>query len=949
MEKVCQILTEAGKNLRKSSDCIHNGTRAVECPFDDFQKACNFILNEKENEAGIAGICFNISPYIFTNYQNIDKKIMWQILIRISTFIQDFPIAYGYLESVTELSIKSHEIDDEFLQFLINPEIELWPLLKPLLLVSLFDYLPNSFLLNYREYFLPLILNAFKIDDFLYRCNFLLIITEMELNISIIQSIPEFPDLIWNLALEAASSETNFSTFQVPFSILRKQIPEFFAAKHPAILEQKKDEASLRILVRLLPFLLDIEVFGQIFEFLHNFISDSQKVSKELNQAVDDSLEIQFDETAATFLFQLLSRNLMKDFDSASIYLFSLYYAIFEDLSKDSALMLINAINLSFASENPNLEILCFSIERIAEQYKARSHILQGSVLPALRKTFLINNNDAIVRYASKALIKLTETGTVHSSLYLNDYLCIFSSINLSDFSLFWIKRYFSVLKSIISLNELKSIELIFHFIEQHLFNTEFPLILKGFFLDLVTMIFVSDSDLSTHLAEIATSEEFNLIGIVIEFLQSDISYLYPIASEFLYKFDHYLQILDFQNESIHSMYERLLTISSGEVEHLEKKDMRETSYFTALFSSERDLPFPIGIIQKQLHDVDDEKSQIRALINLQYTYQHYTNNELKELLNYILILAKNSKSSGIVDSSFVFLKKLINDSHELSFEYASDLIYATIQSRIILLDHNFPFNYDNSSFKFYSCLSSYIHHFKDQSVHIICELLDWISFCDENILPKVIKCLNTSLEVGAIPSDLLPTMYHDLLKRLNDDSELMNYIFGCLVNLLTLFPGICDPNELLARMDEMWDPKDEDMIMILLPIYMDIWANIDVPINNERYMTFITHMKSEQFRYWNFRLNLRYLMTIVDHRHDLDIDDSFKAAEVLTHFLLKSDGYKEEMEFDEEFIEEMKESLKTCCQKDEKIPANLLNLYYRFPKLKNELAQIISEMCILF
>lgn len=939
MEEIINTFKSTGKAILEE---ITDKTIPIRGSPDNFINACIQSIQSKDPLA-ILGICFNFAPYVSYNFEQIDKSKFWEILINLSPFINEPTTIYGYLEAVAEMTIKSRKISDEFLLFLkSNTELPN-VMLKPLLLTAVFDYLPSHFIFHNTDYFLPLVLNAFQINDFLYRSNFLLILSRMNLNVQTINSIPNFSNIIWNFIFETSLSDTNFPVLSNPMEKFRELVPDFFDLPNEVISQKLQliDESNLYGLIRLLPF-LNPKDFQCVFEAILSFVSTKICVQKKINEAIFDSLVCNFNDQATEYMFSFLSKNLIRLFDDVSIYIYSLYYPLFEDVTNDAGLYLIKSINLAFSSAGSNKSILCFAISQIAEQYKTRSNILHNSVIPAIINTFALNDNECS-RYASKALAKLYQTGTVQLSSYLSKYLLFFDEhiLTIPNYSLYCLKKYFKVLGMIIDMqndpesNEKIDKSLIFQFVQKYACSESMSLEVKAFILDLCTKLSKAFS---------LEFEEYDLNDICLSLtenlLQSNISFSYPIVAEYI--------LFSEKVPRINEYFRILVDISLGKMTN-EPKIIRVTSYLTAMISSEYDdLHFPVEIIAQQLsvQNEDTDIYQSRAINNLQFTFSQYDDATLNALLQRIIQISKVSRSSNVVDDTFVLLKYLIKEKTEFAFPFASDLILSTIQGRISLLDHNFPFNYDHSKFKFYKCLSSFISHYKAQSANIILELIDWIPLASEDILPKIIKPINRALAVLAIPSNGVPILWNTLLVKLRQDwhnTDLANYLLGCLVNLLIDYPTICNSDDLISQMKDMWEANDDEMVLILPQIFFDIWANTDTEIPFDLYHKFTDLLMKEEFKDWCYPLMIKYLIKIVTKENkDLDDDYYIDAASVIARFLLKDDNEKQNLEFNDQIISEMKNALTICNQKCEMIKDKLFHDYSKYPGKVNTLSMIL-------
>lgn len=949
MDEIIKGFKSYGNIILSSPLAINNSTIPINCSSEIFLKACNFALQDKYDKEVIAGICFNLSPYISKKFESEKEEEFWIFLIHLSEKVIDFPIIYGYLEAVTELSIKSTKISDEYLFFLSNPEMTVPNAnLKPLILTALYDYLPRLYIFDNTEYFLPLVLESFQIPDFLYRSNFLLLLSRMSLNIEIITSIPDFSNLIWNFIYETSLSDINFPVLSKPLEGLRELVPDFFEMPNEVIPQKLQifDEGNILGLIRLLPYVI-FDDFQNIFQMLLEFVSSNIFVSPKLNDAVSDSLNGIFSDQSVSHMFSILSTNLLRNFDDVSIYIYSLYFPLFEDTQNDPGLFLIKSINLAFSSAESDKSILCFAIYQIAEQYKTRSRMLRNSVIPSLIETFTLNN-DSCSKYASKAFIKLYQTSTILPSAYLNDYLQKFDEIinSIPDYSLYSLKKYFKVLYTIVALKNEDDIDekkdiydesIIFDFVKHYILDENLTLAVQAFLLELCTSLNKSFPSQFEQLTEIASS-------LAIKLLESDIPYSYPIAAEYI------LFSEDF--DSLEQVFQRLIEISEGNVTK-ENKFIRVTSYYTAIISSQNEgFGYPIEIINKQLSS-QDYIYQSRAITNLQYVFPQYEDKVLSELMHRVIQLAKTTSSSVVVDNTFILLKQLIKEKTEFAIQFALDLIMATIQGRIALLDHNFPYNYDHSKFKFFKCVTSFIKHYNQQEndlkfqlTSIIIELIDWIPIAAEEILPQIIKSVNRAIEVCAVPADEIPKLWHYLLKKLEDlwrNTDLANYLLGCLVNMLVTLPDICDSKELMDQMNHMWEEKDDEMVLILPPIFLDIWSNTNTEITTSLFRTFVDITLKEQCNDWSYPLILNFFAKIIERDEELDPDVIIDSALVFANFIFKDEENKEKLEIDEELNAKMIHALIQCNLKCEMVKGVLLDKYKRYPEKIDKLSQLFD------
>lgn len=954
MEKTTEFLQSYGSDILSSPHSINNGTKPIIDASDGYLNACKEAISGDCAKEIIAGICFSFGPYISNNFDSKDEKDCWEILINLSHFIIENPIIYGYLEAVTELSIRSRKVSEEFLLFLQNPEMETPnEHLKPLLLTSLFEYLPDGFIFENTDYFYSLVQNSFQVDDFLFRSNFLLLLSKMNLNIEMFISNPSFVSLIWDFIYESSQSDINFPVLSNPLEKLRDLVPVFFELPNEVITQklQSVDSENIFGLVRLLPY-LNFDYFQNVFKILFDFVSENLHILPKLNDAVFDSLDANFNEQYVEYMFSILSKNLLKDFDDVSIYLFSLYFPLFEDPEKDSGLFLIKSINLAFSSLTSNKSILCFAIYQIAEQYKTRSRILSNSVIPSLISIFTLNN-DECSKYSSKAFIKLYQTHTLQPSVYLNNYLALFDTLKtIPSYSLYSMKKYFKVLCTIVALkdedddnSEQKIFDetLILEFVQKNIFDSELILEFKAFFLELSTALLKSFPNKFEPLNDSASLLAKTL-------LESNVYFSYPIAAEFILFSENFPE-LDI-------IYNRLIDISTGKFteEKVEDEIIRTTSYYTAIISSEnQEFQYPIEIINEQLHS-EDYFYQSRAILNLQFIFPKYNDEILTELLSYIIQLSKVSQSSVVVDSTFILLKKLIKMKTEFAFQFALDLILSTMQGRIALLDHNFPVNYDHRKFKFYKCLSSFIKYYKDKSANFVLELIDWAPIASEEILPKIITCINRALEftveASIIPQSKIPILWETLLERLKENwrnTDLANYLLGCLVNLLIEYPDICNSKDLMDQMEYMYsesqEENDDEMILILPPIFLDIWSNTNAPIVRSLFHEFSDYIIAEQCNDWDYPLTLNYYVKIVNNdNREPDPYIITDASCVLAHFILADNEKKQELQFNEEMIAIMKKSLAQCCVLCKRVKEIIFEKYCGYPKKIETLIEIFDS-----
>lgn len=956
MEKYIKSFQSYGNDILTSPLAIYNGTAPTICSSEIFINVCKHAIQNNSEKEVITGILFYFGPCVSNDLNEKNENGFWEVLLELSRFITENSMIYGYLEAVTELSIKSKKINDEYLSFLINPEMEVqYKYLKPLVLVCLFDCLPDLFIFKNTEYFLPLVLDTFQAEFlgeeqkeneyFLYRSNLLLILSKMNINMDVITSIPIFSNLIWTFIYETSLSDINFPVLSNPLGKLRELVPDFFEMPNDIISEklQSNEVENVIGLVRLLPY-LNFDYFLAVFQMLFDFISSNAHVSRKLNDAVFDSLCNDFSDQAIEHMYSILSKSILKNCDDVSIYIFTLYFKLFEELRKDSGLFLIKSINLAFSTLESNKSILCFAVFQIAEQYKTRSRLLSNSVIPSLIKSFTINN-DECSKYASKAFRKLYQTQTIQPSVYLNEYLELFDELKkIPDYSPYSMHKYFKVLYTIVSLKDEEDNDddmqdifdesIILEFAKRNIFDAELQLGIKTFILELCTSLIKSFPCKFSPLNDEASS-------LAVGLLKSNIYFSYPVAAEFI------LFSNDFKLEGI---YDRLIEISKGAItaETIDDKIIRITSYYTAVIASQNEsCKYPVEIIQEQLKS-KDSFYQSRAIMNLQFVYSKYDDETLAELIAYIIQLSKVSQSSSVVDSTFVLLKKLMKQKPDFSFQFASDLILATIQGRIALLDHNFPYNYDHRKFKFYKCLSSYIKHYKNRSVDFVLELIDWAKITSEEILPKIIICLNRALEFSVVPGNKIQILWETLLEKLKENwrnTDLANYLLGCLVNMLIEYSNICNSKDLMDQMEYMYtesqEEDDDEIILILPPIFLDIWSNTDVEITHSLFHDFSNLIISEQVNDWSYPLILNYYNKIVNREPDPYIIKD--AAYVLAHFILLDKEKMDEMEFQEDLIIKMKQSLNLCYKNCEQVKNLIIDEYKSSPKKTNLLNMIFD------
>ncbi|OHT06074.1 hypothetical protein TRFO_05733 [Tritrichomonas foetus] len=948
MQDINNVFRTTGLAIMTDKQAIYNGTEPIRATPEQFMNACEIAINSNDvNE--LVGVCFNLAPFISFNFNSFGNEIInyfWTFLIKISPIITGYPIVYGYIEAVTELATKQRKIDVSFLDFLADPN-QNNTFLKPIILVALYDSLPNLLVFNNTEYFLPQILDSFEIKDFSHRSTLLLLLSRLNINIQKVDSCPRFADEIWKFVWEASLSTINFSNIPKPLQQLRQLIPDFFDKPHE-IISQKFDmlhEQNLFGITRLLPF-LNSTYFQNGIDTLLNYVSTVKLISNGLNEAVSDSLECEFIEQAIDILYNTLSKNLQTQFDDASIYLFSLYFPLFEDHYKDAGMILIRAINLAFSSLESNKAILCFAAAQIADQYKVRSKILKNNVLPSILNTIALNDEISL-KYATKALITFQNSCHVFTTSILQSYLHKFGLLfqENGNYKIQCIKRYLQVLDHLVS-SEDEDIDIIeiIHFTASYIdTNRPTPLDVRAYFLDLCTSIFRSYPNEFEQLSEFAKLTSIALLSPsnLTENDCTNISFGFPIAAKFA--------TFSASFENLEEIQACLLEISKGRIP-CNEKNIRVTSYYAAIIAYTKNLPFPIEIIEQYLSSNDD-KYQSRALVNLRYIYKTYKNDgTLMKLLNQIVSLTKLSTSVVFVDAAFSLFKKILKSKKnpelvENIYPVCTDLLYSTSQGRIALLEHNFPFNYDHKSFKFYKFLTMYIEKYKTRAIPLINEIIDWLPLVSTRILPKLIKVINNTLNCDVLPADSVAILWVTLMKLLKEnwyDTNIANYLLGCTVNLLLYYPTMCNIHDLMSQLDYMWESNDDEMILILPPIYFDIWANTSVPVTGSHFQIFLEKILQEQVDEWSYPLMIKLLIKIISKEENHDF--IFDGCLVISHFLLKSENELQDLEFDEEMIETMKISLQTYYQLNVGIKDMICQEYRSYPGKIDKLCQILDS-----
>ena len=933
-----------GKAVKNDPKSILSTAAPIQIePLKFFELCFQSIQNNEDRDDEILGICFSIGPYILSNYgilEENDIEKFWNLMIQISQFVHNFPIAFGYVEAVTELSVKSKGIHPDFLNYLSSTENNN-DFLKPLLLVALYEFLPRLFLFKNTDYFLPQILNSFQIDNASHKTSLLLIISRFNLNMDIINTYPNFVNIVWQFIIESSFSETNFSLLVTPIHHFRELVPDFFNVSHETIynmLELKKDQSILSI-ARLFP-LLDQTCFTNAFQIIFNYASTINSISEDLNNAITDSLSFDFIQPAVQYLFSNLSTNLQQKFDSTSIYLFSLYFTLFEDVYNDAALILIRAINLAFSSFEANKGILCFAISKLPQIYLTRSKILKRNIIPALLNTISFND-EIIMKFMKDAFISLLESNSASPSYFLDNFISSFNYLlpkeNVNQgYNINCIHRYLKVLNYILKNEKDENYILnISKFAQRILLSNSIPLDIKVYFIEL------SKNLINDHYDSIKESEE-SISIIAYNILFSDIYIGYPIVAEFMLYSNSF--------PDLPNSFSRLIDISLGKIVN-EPKIIRLTSYFAALFTnlysnetSKYEYPTEILINYLQTNDVIFIS---RAITNLLYLYKFYSYEILCNLLTQILNLAKENDSSILVNNALLLCRKLIkkknDDSQTKYFNQVTEFIYSVLLGRINLLDHTFPFNYDSTQFKLYKLLLKYIENQNTTSLSIVLQLIDWLPLASNKIIPKIAKLINKAFSIDLIPCDIVKKIYQlllDLLQEYWRDTEIANCLLALLVTILQYYPNGCNPDNLINQMNYMWESKDDEMILILPPIYFDIWANIDIPIQLTSFHTCATLLIQEQCDQWSFPLMIQYILKIVDKEPFELITD---CALVISHFLLKTKEELVNLDFNDEIIEKMKQSLLKCTNLNNDIEGLLKQSYTGFPKKYNKLKKILE------
>ncbi|OHT07158.1 hypothetical protein TRFO_01280 [Tritrichomonas foetus] len=963
------LLKDEAKKIKKYSGIYSQSTKVADFAIDEFIGFFDQIMISNDKDL-LLGFCYSIGPFILKNYSRIRKDQIidfWDGLIKLSILITEEIEIYGFCEAISAICFKCFEIADTFFDFLIDPKAHNSEI-KPPILITLYNDLPEDFISNHADVFAPLISNYFLTADPVHKALNLVLVTALDFSGEKLRNIPNFENNLWSSIFDLVSNHHSYyHTLIGPFLKFKKLTPSFFTnssdfirLKVQEIVDSSFNEENIQKIIpllKLIPFLSldDLDsLFRKIIPILSLFFFHVNSIPKEFTKALNESRKILRSKDSVLKIYSICCEFLETENYPAIIYLLGIFTDKFSIYYKDSFNLIFEKFINGLESSYPIKFPIIFAInENLDFVYSLKDNnvLLKEKIIPMLFEIIIKSINEADIHWSLKALrnvlrifdsneffpkfSEILEIYPIISSKYSPKCSNNFSINCQQKFSHNYVHDFFKLIYESIKCSlTTEDISAVVEFI-QNILMEDVSFNVKSEICVLIRVLCREYENESKKLIEIG----FSLAN---ELIFSDFTDYFDVAFHLLgffsenrfYSFDE----AKFINQAYRIVNQEIVTSPNIQ---------REVFYNLSRFSSST---FPTEIVSEFLGK-DDDEFQMVAIVVIDRYYHRYNKSSLNkccthcshschdchevqidetkiknnnslgkdELIPFIKklsVLIKNSKSSEIVNDSFTIFSKMINKFDDLPTKHFDDVLLTTMQGRLAIFNHTMPYNYDSQQFQFFRFISHYIVKYPTNAKWVLEDFMLWILRASSCMISKILKVLEIGLEMKLINSRMANDLCASITARIDEDNSNFNLVKSGTLLMMKIkhkFPNNFKIPEFLVFLEKIWEENSNDRVFIelLTPIFLEIFSEKTFNIHGdfEIFHEISSIIIAESFDF-DYPKIVEYYIKMHANKIPFDSFDNDSAA-VFVHFLVKNTRILHEDGFTLETLQTMHKCLK--------------------------------------
>lgn len=847
-EKFMNQLKYLGENIANQYPLINQPIKPITSSFDQQQVFYETIKKSLESyQSEFTGFIFQLAPFFVNHYNSLSPNEInriWNIFCEIFLNLQNATQFFGFLQSLYEFSLKCHNVHDCFLEFLASPK-ERNEQIKPKILCTLYELLPNEFLFQNSSYFIPLMIQSFNDCNETNKITCILILQLLHTSSELLMSSPTFPTDFWNFVYSMAGKlDSDYPSLVSQAISLRESAKEFFAVPEsfgpyaellPKISDENIDigDISLSILIRTLP----LQSVSQIETFIPALIEQIEKRLEnysQLGQPIIDALEsfITIDWEDETFEEKL---RCSASITNGGLILYSYICSTWSEESSEIALRLI----IDSFGNKWNSSILLSIRALIYNNVINNDDIKNRQFIPTII-SFLSSESPSLVM---QAIITLREL--FHSNSLKSFDMQIITSYKRDNFPEIAQRDYFKMLKSaLVSCKPMDQTQIL-RFISEVISKTQNQIIAYAL------------SVFTKALEEIPQSVIIHLpiCSIACHKLLETNDYVLQV-SKFMDTLSEKSDIINTEDSDddevifndFDGINERLIQLTAS----LTEPQKIDVECHLANYLNDKRLEIFSRLIQQE-----QNFTNLNLLFSLIYFYNElpidiYLTavprifNECYKTNSFDYLQAGFSLASIILKSNIQKIKEMepIDDPEKQILlekisklkEEIEHLIIITMQSHIGFLEGNQLADYESPSFRFYKLIKLYIKYYPREllSAQITEEILDWIPQFPSSMLEPAIKIINVALNNSQIFTPPMIKKGYEILLNSLYEAGLENDSISVLCSSLSImhenFPNPEWTHKLLeiliSKYQETQENKDEELMLAISIILIDIFAS---------------------------------------------------------------------------------------------------------------------------
>jgi len=906
------------------------GEKIMNDPYEEYQPSYPYDIGTSSfigllesidnNDFGfVVGLLFNSVSFIssyFSKLSDSEKERIWQCLSSLCTVINFQPGMQFLVDLIELFSLKCHAIYPTILSFLGDVSYSSF-IIKPFLLISLFDYLPPHFM-NKNQHIIMSFIEAFQLATISQKSSIIHLVFSMHMKSHELVHHSELVMIFWQFGFELASGddENEFLTFSSSFKRLFLTNNRTFENSNSFIseklneLECNHDDISiLGPLFLLSPFfaLCDIDIFFSSFLSMVQQYITSNLIIPPLLKKMKMAIEIKYSDNQIETISNIIRQSLNKKEDEyACIFLFSVLIESLVDIMPDAISYLTNIIITMINQEDVIRSVMYLAISQISYLLSNYKRVSRNQIFSNILKTLSSESFDlSTQKCALKALKGLVSNKCINSDTYCTTITDVYNSIHEGLLS-----KYFKVIGVLLDNCTEQGLHQIHKFINSVLYNDSSSPIAKARSLE----IFV---EIANHNKELFIDSIQKGLSIINDLFNHG---EYTAISSCGYFIKRSLDCYpDGQiNDIVFPLFEQLLCFAKG-IDGMEDVDSRFASFFACkivILLNEQDtrFDFPIDLVSKYI-DSSDYRYVDRGIYLLGQLIGLISFEEFLPLYEKSVKIAHLTELPIIMNDTFKLTKYVIKKC-DSPFSSMNDLIQSTIQGRLKIFSHVKPYDYDGSHFKFYSMLKTYVRYFDSRYLD---EIIDWLPRLSGDMLSKAIEPINEGIRKNYIAFAKLKEMWNmcnDLFKEfvyLNNEEEAITSLLSLLLNIRQACDYHLDSQQILNLLFDLWDLYTNDNIFmyIIPPAIIEI---ISTSSSNMSIQFDIVHsaynLVAKRQCDWDFPSLIDFTITMYKNNGDcykLACDQ----AVLLAHFLVEDNITLQELGFDEKSLANLKEGFK--------------------------------------